>query len=337
MPNTTKGKEKYVEETNSQSSPLLSLVPEIRLMVWKAAVAMDPILILGRAYTDGAPMKVTSLASIALPPNYLDTKCGDLHQEQFSKKGKKSKKSKAPTPLSWLCTNRQVYTEAQSVLYQHMTVHCCSALVFHGLFLQSPKSILNPSLLRSLSFCLTLVIVSDLRNGFCVSRGGVVAHGWETGHGPNCCCPFCFATGSLFNITDQLPAVRELRLRISFMCRRNQGNFRPVIGQYADGRPKKGQLYRPKNPDPLVCVDDRLAIEEFVEEYCGLWPLRIFAGRKMKAIFVHFCTEEIVHDPSNQCPHPSDKCWCRGRSIDRESLQVSGIAKDIQKRMLGES
>jgi hypothetical protein len=331
-----------VEEKISQSSPLLSLLPEIRYMIWKAAVAMDPILLLGRAYTSGAPIQALSLASTSLPPSSPPSKCRDLHQYPSSKsKTNRSKKPRAPTPLSWLRTNRQIYTEARSILYEHMTVHFCNVFTFNALFLQPRTSIIHPALLRSLSFCLTLVIDSDLRDGFRLSRAPGIAHGWETGHGRGvCCCPFCFAnfasfaTGSVDDVMDKLPAVRELRLRIEFRCRWGQGNVRPVVGQFANGRVRKGHLYRPRNPVPLVCVDDRATVVEFVREFCGLWPLKIFEGRKMEVACVDFSTEGIKHDPRNECPHPSDRCWCRGRNIDKESLQMSGIVEEIEKRML---
>jgi hypothetical protein len=329
------------DETKSQPSKLLSLPLEVRHMIWKAVIGTDQILLYGRSYTTGAPMKVTKLGSITLPPTYLDRGCGDLHQHQppkshtksstKSKSTRPSKKPKIPGPLSWLRTNRQIHAEAQPILHANLRLHICDSLVFAALLSQPPESLLRPSTIRSLSFCLKLKIESDLRDGFSFCPSAL-SQGWETGHGA-CLCPWCFALGSLANnLSDQFPALRELRLRIIFRCRRGQGNTRPVIGRLANGRARKGLLYRPRNPSALVCVDGSDRIEDFVKELCGQRPLRAFQGMKWEAVDLRFCTERIEHDPGNECPHPRD--WCIGRRMDEDSLQRSGIAQEIKKRLM---
>lgn len=311
-------------------------------MIWKAVIGTDPILLRGRSYTRGAPIQVTALGSIALSPTYIDGRCRDLHRHPVPKFTRPRKKTpKTPGPLSWLRTNRQINTEAQPIVYTNLHLHICDALVFSAfLSLQPPESILRPSTIRSLSFCLKIKIQSDFRDGFSFARGvDHGAHGWGTSYlGTGCLCPSCFALWGLkTDVTDQLSA-RELRLRVYFTCRQGQGNERPVIGQLADGRLRKGRLYRPKDPTPLVWVDnDGGSIEELVEHLCDEMPLRIFSGGggKMESVDVRFCTERIEHDSRNECPHPRDRCWCIGRSIDEETLPRIALVREIERRLTG--
>jgi len=55
----------------------------------------------------------------------------------------------------------------------------------------------------------------------------------------------------------------------------------------------------------------------------------------MERVCVEFWMEGVEHDSRNVCQFPGNRCWCRGRSIDDESLRRSGLAEDIEKKLIG--
>jgi hypothetical protein len=54
------------------------------------------------------------------------------------------------------------------------------------------------------------------------------------------------------------------------------------------------------------------------------------------SVDMQFYTERVEHNSKDDCPHTCDRCWYIGRSIDRESLQGSGIARLIEERIMSE-
>lgn len=324
-----------------QTCRLLSLPAEIRTMIWKAVVGPDPILLYGKSYTVGGAMEVETLTSISLSSTYANYGCDDLHLPELPKPPPRPRRKtcQALGPLSWLRTNQQIYTEAKPIIHSNANLQICDPFVFVAFLRKTPKSVIQPETLRSLSLCLKIKIETNLRDGFSfaqeVSHGG---HRWGAEHMneyESCCCPWCFALHTLRpELTDKLLSLRELRLRICFSCTFDQGNMRPITHS-PDGRLEIGQLYRPKSPIPLVWVDQHKRIEELAENLCNEKPLKIFceAGRALESVDVQFCTENIQHDVENRCPQPHDTCWCRGRSINEQTLPLDDIAKALERRL----
>jgi len=255
------------------------------------------------------------IPAAAPPPAYIDRNCRYDHQDPLFKSNSKptrpSTNVKVAGPLSWLRTNRQIFTEAQHIAYSNLTLHICDSLVRSGFLCRPPATTLKSATIRSLSFCQKLKIESDLHDGFSIARGvSHGAHSWGNEFkGGACMCAWCYALSNIEEASiGQFPAMRELRLRMYFMCKRGQGNERPVVGQLADGRPRKGQLYRPKASTPLVWVGHSARIKELVDLLCKEMPLHIFSGRQIGSIDVQFYTESIENGAKNQCPHPRDRC-----------------------------
>ncbi|KAK2756100.1 hypothetical protein FQN54_005507 [Arachnomyces sp. PD_36] len=316
---------------------LLSLPPELRSMIWEAVIGTDLIFLYGRSFTRGAPVQISSLTSIFLSPD----QAGPCHKPLTQKSSKlpKSRNPKTPGVLSWLRTNRQIYTEAEPIILSQSSLHICDALVFSA-FLSIPlKSTIKPENLQSLSICIKATVESDLRDGFLLSR--VESHGihrWGR-PGGHCCCPWCFARGSIDpELIGKLTSLRELRLHVYFWCRSMQGNERPVIGHFADGRPRKGQLYRPENPVPLTWVDGRERVdEELAERLCNDTPLQLFSKvrDRLQSVDVQFHTGKIQHNDSNVPRDSRDKCWCLGRSINEQTFPVDGVREALKRILTG--
>jgi hypothetical protein len=205
-------------------------------------------------------------------------------------------------------------------------------------------------MVQSLSLCFKIPIHSDRRDGFRFAWNH--PRDW-TGHGARCTCSSCLLMPGIIGqgeIVDRIPAFTQLTLRIFFECGRGQGNTRLTIGHFANGRPKKGKLYRPKNPIPLVCVEDPERIEQFVTTQLvedsprlpgargartrGLLHMFSVWRKKVESVDFHVFKSHISHNPNNQPPHPADKCWCVGRAIDAESLEQSGLIREIRKRLI---
>jgi hypothetical protein len=132
-----------------------------------------------------------------------------------------------------------------------------------------------------------------------------------------------------------LTQLKFLELCISFICKKGQGNTRPVIGTLMkSGRPKFGALYRPTDPGPLRYVGGDSDGE--VGMWCRRRPLSVFRV-KVEGVQVRFCGErvEAEHHPGNRCENPGDRCWCIGRRIDEESLRGSGIVGEIGRKLIG--
>lgn len=183
------------------------------------------------------------------PFTYIDSECSNRHQHKpckprskvidGSKSARVSTKLKTAGPLDWLGTNRQIYSEAQPIVYGNLSLLICDVLNLSAFMSQSPETIIKPSMVRSLSFCIKLQISSDLLDGF--SFGYADTHKWQR-RGNACMCPWCFAAGGeiLANAAETFTALRELRLRIYVCCAGGAANIRPVIGHYANGRARHG-------------------------------------------------------------------------------------------------
>lgn len=363
-----------------QASRLLSLPAELRHMIWEFAIGTDLILLYPSSVTTGLFVHVNEAKSVVVTRKHiLNEHCAGLHgaepsissvskkrpkrfQSSSSSSAKKEPPSKrAEPPFSWLCTNRQIYAEAKTLVDRYMNeslvIHICDILVFYSLIYRMlenvPKAIYNESKansnnrhgleIRSLSLCVKIEIESDLRDGFKLSsevggagggggrRGG---HGWTTCHGL-CHCRLCSTASYLAGAADFFPKVQNLTLRVYFKCRDGQGNDRPVIGRYLNGNLKYGQLYRPRDPCALTLVEDAGQIGDYVANTLARCsPFRQFLGRKesAKSVEVVFCTEWISHNPRNESWEK--KCWCQGRRIDADQLRSTGLGEAIEKLLL---
>jgi hypothetical protein len=142
------------------------------------------------------------------------------------------------------CLKPTYLQRSKAIIYSHLSLHICDALAFLAFLSRPPKSLLRPSLIHSLLLCLKMKIKTDLQDSFAFACGE--PHAWETDH-RGCrfkqCSDYQFVNDLPRKISDQLPAVRELQLKINSMCKREQGNMRPVIGKFADGRSRLGQLH----------------------------------------------------------------------------------------------
>jgi len=297
-----------------RSSMLLSLPVEIRTLIWKTVIEADPILLYETHKSELSIGTITALSSRPLTAPRI--------------KGKPTSKG-----LAWLRTNRQIYTEAQPLLANHLDLVINHEFVFRAFIIRSPKLSLDPLRLRNLTFCLNVEIESDLRDGFYTSEYSRFGNGWAHRR-LDCSCPYCSQFRVIDNAKDRLPALRQLNVVITFTCGGwgGQGNQRPVIGTFANGRPRMGQLYRPKNPSALVLKNSKAKMASFAGELYKQMPLRFFHGMMLERVLVVFNTDRIKHNKDNECSHPRDRCWCIGRSIAEQSL--TGLKGEITRLMV---
>ncbi|PVH83773.1 hypothetical protein DL98DRAFT_512935 [Cadophora sp. DSE1049] len=319
--------------TSPHRTRLLSLPPEIRNKIYKAVVETDLILLYDKFWYPKAPCWPPTITtwpacfnSMSISPEHGTQECTSQYQHE-------RKRKKSAGALSWLRTNRQVHTEAQSIVYQNLNVHVTDQFALAALLFPREKSTFKFAGLRSLSVCLPMPIITDGRDGFLFAREGQF-RGWRNnGHDTLCTCVLCniFRNG---DVTDILPGLRNLELLVSFVC--IGGNTRPVLGHFGNGNPRYGMLYRPKNPSPLVYTGDKNGIDGVVREFRRQQPMACFHGRMGKGISldIRFRMEKVQHDPENVFSHPADrKCWCMGRSIDEESLRDSGLLSRLKAKL----
>ncbi|OBT69702.1 hypothetical protein VE03_00819 [Pseudogymnoascus sp. 23342-1-I1] len=209
---------------------------------------------------------------------------------------------------------------------------------------QTPQTRIKPSMVQSLSFNLTLSIHADIHDksdprysDFC--DGFTFAerpnHGWDRRRG--CTCPYCFAGRSsiLANAAEHLTALRELRLRITVQCTNGRINERSAMSLSGPRNRPQGKLYRPSDPDPLVCKDNSEQIAELAKWVCTQAPLRVVSRVKLDAVDVKFSVENIEHGPLISL-RGGDRCWCKTWSVDKESMESCGIAEEIRRRLMSE-
>ncbi|KAK0100813.1 hypothetical protein ONS95_007261 [Cadophora gregata] len=306
----------------TQPSRLLALPPELRNRIYKNVVTTDLIFLYTKSYTEGAPQSVESFGSISLNPYDIRGTCTTNHQErQPGKDGKPGKlilQTKGTGALSWLRTNRQVYKEAKAIVYANLKFHICHPLEFSGLVTPPRKSLTRYPNNRSFSFCVNATVEHD-SNGFRLGTGQR-QHGWENSlHGPGgcCCCPFCFALNSLPRVLEsQLMNIAQLDLRVFFSCK---WMFN-VIGTAEDWA---------RMPNPLTCLDDDKSVDTFVNAFCEQKPLGLFLERNIGRVKVTLACERIEHSVPDKEP-----CWCRGKSIDEDSLRRLDIVNKIKTRLM---
>ncbi|KAH7407364.1 hypothetical protein BKA64DRAFT_666391 [Cadophora sp. MPI-SDFR-AT-0126] len=304
----------------SKPSRLFNLPPEIRNRIYKTVVTTNLLLLYTKTYTQGAPVSVASFGSISLNPHDIRGTCSSNHQERRpgkdGKPGKLILEPKGVGALSWLRTNRQVYNEAKAIVYANLKFHICCPLVFSGLINPPRKSLAQYPHNRSLSFCLKATAEYD-PSGFRLARGQR-EHGLENGHGIGiCCCPYCFALGSLErDLGTQLMNIAELNLRVYFKCKRAyQG-----IGNAEDWA---------RMPNRLTCVDDEEKADGFVKAFCEQRPQGLFLKRKIGRMNVMLVCERIEHNGLG-----NESCWCKGKSIDEEGLRSLNIVRKIKAMLM---
>ncbi|KAH6721951.1 hypothetical protein BKA61DRAFT_591533 [Leptodontidium sp. MPI-SDFR-AT-0119] len=317
--------------------PLLSLPPEIRSKIFKAVVTSDLILIFDKSWHRKArcrpPPTITTwpecFYSVSISPTHYNEECTSQYQHEL-------KRNKAPGALSWLRTNKQIHTEAQSIVYQNLNIHIADRFVLAALLYPPDRQTFKFSNIRSLSLCLTMRITTDHHDGFYFDERSRFSGLWAAFHSVGCSCSECaiFENG---DSTGSFVSLRELDVQVSFTCL--EGNSRPVIGYFANSRPRYGKLHRPKQLKPLVYTGHPTSIEFFVTNFCLQMPVRCLKGRYGKeiALNVEFLTGRIEHDPKNICEHPGDRgCWCFGRSIDEEDFRNTGLLDRIKARLINE-
>lgn len=263
-----------------------------------------------------------TFGSISLNPDDIRGTCSSNHQEQGPEKdgkpGKLVLRPKGTGAVSWLRTNRQIYTEAKAIVYANLKFHICCPLVFSGLITPPRKSLARYPNNRSLSFCLRATVEYDER-GFRLGRGER-QHGLETRHGSFgcCCCPFCFAVESMEReLGKQLMNIAELSLRVYFKCKRAQQG----VGTAEDWA---------RMPDSLPCVDGEQNVDGFVKAFCEQRPLSLFMKRKIERVNVVMVCERIEHAVRDE----KESCWCRGKSVDDEKLKTLDVANKIRTRLM---
>ncbi|KAJ5745895.1 hypothetical protein N7520_011077 [Penicillium odoratum] len=303
-------------------SRLLSLPQEIRYLNWEAVVA-DPILV-GVKARRGAPMQVMDVWSVALGPEWASQRCDKWHCPARHKK-----KTRGTGPLSWLRTNRQIYNEAQSVLYDNMSFLICDPIVLETILSdQLPKSSLKPETISSLSFCQKLLIEHDRGDGFTFMKGPL-SHS-------NLYWMWCFAWKRLpedgETLDKRMIMHKEVRIRMYFSCQ--GGNDRLVIGHFKDGGPKKGVLYRPRDARLLVCQDDEESVGEVGKALCEKMPLNMFKSGSEKYVQVQIHLDSIHHNDQNKCGHPCDVCWCKKREIDGDIFPGTALTSAVRRHLL---
>lgn len=101
------------------------------------------------------------------------------------------------------------------------------------------------------------------------------------------------------------------------------------------GIPREGKLYRPSDPDPLVCKDNSERITDYAKWLCTQAPLLVVSKVKLEAVDVQFFVDRIEHDPSAMIPWGS-RCWCKTWKVDKESIQNCGIAEEIGRLLMSE-
>ncbi|PVH83772.1 hypothetical protein DL98DRAFT_569507 [Cadophora sp. DSE1049] len=304
----------------TKPSRLLTLPPEIRNRIYKTVVTTDLVLLYTKRYTQGAPVSVESFGSISLNPYDIRGMCSSNHQERLpgkdGKPGKLILQPKGNGALSWLRINRQIYNEAKAIVYANLKFHICHPLEFSGLINPPRKSLTQYPNNRSFSFCVKAMVEHD-PNGFRLARGQRV-HGWENGHALwGCCCPFCFALNTLKkDLGTQLLTVAQLDLRVYFSCKARQNG----IGTAEDWA---------RMPETLTCLDDEEKVDGFVKAFCEQKPLALFMKRKIGRVNLTVVCERIEHTGLEK-----ESCWCRGKSVDEESLKSLDIVKKIETRLM---
>ncbi|KAJ5172397.1 hypothetical protein N7492_004990 [Penicillium capsulatum] len=129
-------------------------------MISKAVMDL-PIILLASEYSKYHSCQSITVVSKALGPEYIETSCRKLHSTGSSIA------LADPGPLSWLRTNRQIYTEAQTVVYESLSLHFCDPRLLETMQLQrTPTQKLQYETFRSLSFCLQVELVHDKSEGY---------------------------------------------------------------------------------------------------------------------------------------------------------------------------
>lgn len=100
------------------------------------------------------------------------------------------------------------------------------------------------------------------------------------------------------------------------------------------GARRYGKLIRPRDAPGLVCKDGSSLVEKFAMWFCGKAPLRAVSGTKLETVDVQLLVENIEHDPEVECRRQEDRCWCRSRTVDKESIESCGIGEEIKRRLM---
>lgn len=256
MPRRKAGPCEAKPNSTNQLSPrlsLLSLPPEIRFMIWE--------------YVLGNSVLLRSLiAAASVDPSKLS--CLEYHAKALGQtENCSSLFEKRPGLLSWLRTNRQIHTEAQPLVYQNICLHVCFPMdLRHLLSFSTSTSKFRIKDIQCLSVCTNIGIYHDLHDGFTIKppERNYQRDPFIPKHSLPMRCYGAWRWSQFDEdlphdgktLDERMPGLKEVRVRLYFTCLSHQVNNRPVIGQYKDGRPKMGQLYRPKNPAPLACQDN---------------------------------------------------------------------------------
>ena len=243
---------------------LLSLPAEIRNKIYKLVAETDLILVYDKFWYPKAPARPSSrIANTTWPDCFDSTSIPQTHRlhECTSQYQCERNRQKSAGALSWLRSNRQIYDEARSIVYQNLNIHVSEQVALAALLFANDTTTFKFAATRSLSVCVLMPIVEDGQDGYRFAREGQY-RGWRIEHHEGrCSCVLCNTFGR-GDITDILPGLRNLELSISFVC--VGGSTRPLIGYFGNGNPRYGMLNRPKNPNPLVYKGNMDNIDEIV-------------------------------------------------------------------------
>ncbi|KAJ6135903.1 hypothetical protein N7512_001063 [Penicillium capsulatum] len=201
-------------------------------MISKAVMDL-PIILLASEYSKYHSCQSITVVSKALGPEYIETSCRKLHSTGSSIA------LADPGPLSWLRTNRQIYTEAQTVVYESLSLHFCDPRLLETMQLQrTPTQKLQYETFRSLSFCLQVELVHDKSEGYRFATNVEYGVRWwsriiKDDHG-YCGCYWCIPPNGT-EMDELFPELKEVRFHVYFLCRPHYDDPQPTVDQGSSG------------------------------------------------------------------------------------------------------
>lgn len=120
------------------------------------------------------------------------------------------------------------------------------------------------------------------------------------------------------------PSLEDIRSRVHFTCKENQGNDRPLLNRRTNDRRTRGRLFgRPMNPPPLKWRGVEGSVQSLADHLSGQMPLPM-------RVELRLMLGGIEHNPENYCPRSNDQCWCTSRCLDKASLPTALITSLIR-------
>lgn len=126
-----------------------------------------------------------------------------------------------------------------------------------------------------------------------------------------------YELGHIYNIPQKLPILQTVTLSIGFECVPFQGNVLT-------------ELDRPAQPAWRLQWKDEY--EFWISSFHPYTLFNDFHG-SVPVPNVRFDLAGIRHNPWNLCPTYGDQCWCRGKSIDADTVPWEDMRRHIIKRL----